>query len=225
MDQHLPFEYSNQRCKHTKNTHRYLFAKILNVVKLTKFLPIEPRWCSLFTFWLTTKLGTLPEGVQPSGRAPSFPLEACKMGEPLAAMVGPSMSQLDHALTNMYRDTMRLIEIMHYHWKHIFMNGCIGILYSWMCMCIAAPRLSGHMMGETWLFLQERDSAKIIFISSFFILCHFSQRYAKMTFLWQHQKQMLNCKKMHISLPGLACCKISVFHWTKFVDEGKFCPP
>ena len=157
------------------------------MAKLTNFSPIEPRWCSLFTFWLAAKLGTLPEGVQPSGRAPSFPLEACKMGEPLAAMVGPSMSQLDHALTNMYRDTMRLIEKMHYHWKHIFMNGCIGILYSWMCMCIAAPRLSGHMMGETWLFLQERDCAKIIFISSFFILCHFSQRYAKMSFLWQHR--------------------------------------
>ena len=108
-DQHLPFEYSNRRLKHTKNTHGYLFAKILNVVKLTNFLPIEPRWCSLFTFSLTAKLGTLPEGVQPSGRAPSFPLEACKMGEPLAAMVGPSMSQLDHALTNMNRGTMRLL--------------------------------------------------------------------------------------------------------------------
>ena len=110
---------------------------------------------------------------------------------------------------------------MHYHWKHKFLNGCIGILYSWMCMCIAAPRLSGHMMGETWLFLQERDSAKIIFISSFFIPCHFPQIYAKMICLWQHQKQMPTCKNLHISLPEPASCKISVFHWTKFGTQGK----
>ena len=97
------------------------------------------------------------------------------------------------------------------YWYFVFMD-----VHVYSC-----PRLSGHMMGETWLFLQERDSSKIIFISSFFIPCHFSQRYAKMICLWQHQKQMQTCKNLHISLPGDASCKISVFHWTKFGAQGK----
>ena len=54
---------------------------------------------------------------------------------------------------------------MHYHWKHIFMNGCIGILYSWMCMCIAA-----HVSVATWWGRHGSSSKRGILQKSFLFL-------------------------------------------------------
>ena len=143
----------------------------------------------------------------------------CSDGWAINVTTGPCIDKYVQRYNALDRNNALPLETYIYEWVYWYFVFMDVHVYS-------CPRLSGHMMGETWLFLQERDSSKIIFISSVFIPCHFPQRYTKMTFLWLHRKQMSTCKNLHISLPGHASCKISVFAIEQNLEpKEKFCPP